>query len=128
MAHIQTVLWVGAGGAIGAMARFLVGRLMLQAMGPGYPWGTLVVNVVGSLLMGVLVALFAFKMSPSQNLQAALTVGLLGGFTTFSAFSLETALMIERHEWMGAVSYALASVVLCVAGLFAGMALVRSLS
>jgi len=126
MGHIQTVLFVGAGGAVGAMGRFVLGRFMLQTMGPGYPWGTLAANVLGALVMGMVVELFALKLSASHNVQAALMAGVLGGFTTFSAFSLETALMIERNEWLGAASYAAMSVVFCVGALFLGMAIIRS--
>jgi CrcB protein len=126
MGHIQTVLFVGAGGAVGAMGRFVLGRFMLQTMGPGYPWGTLAANVLGALLMGMVAELFALKLSASHNVQAALMAGVLGGFTTFSAFSLETALMIERNEWLGAASYAAMSVVFCVGALFLGMAIIRS--
>ena len=126
MGHIQTVLFVGAGGAVGAMGRFVLGRFMLQIMGPGYPWGTLAANVLGALLMGMVAELFALKLSVSHNVQAALMAGVLGGFTTFSAFSLETALMIERNEWLGAASYAAMSVVFCVGALFLGMAIIRS--
>jgi CrcB protein len=127
MGSIQTVLFVGAGGAVGAMSRFMLGRFMLSVMGPGYPWGTLAANVIGALIMGMLVELFALKISAPHNLQAALMVGVLGGFTTFSAFSLEATLMIQRNEWMGAISYALVSVVVCIAAVFAGMAIVRHL-
>ena len=126
MGYVQTVLMVGAGGAVDAMGRFMLGRIMFQAMGPGFPWGTFVANVIGALFMGMLVELFAVKLTVSHNLQAALTAGVLGGFTTFSAFSLETALMIQRNEWLGAVSYAALSVVLCVGALFLGMAMIRS--
>ena len=124
--QVQTLLLVGAGGAFGAMGRFLLGRYVLQALGPGFPWGTLAANVIGAFVMGLLVELFATKLSLSTGLQAGLTVGLLGGFTTFSAFSLETALMIERHDWTMALTYVTASVGLCVLALFAALYLVRS--
>ena len=126
MGYIQTVLFVGAGGAVGAMGRFMLGRLMLQTMGPGYPWGTLAANIIGALIMGMLAELFALRLSAPPNVQAALMAGVLGGFTTFSAFSLETALMIERNEWMGAASYVAISVIACVGALFLGMAFVRN--
>ena len=126
MGSIQAVLLVGAGGAVGAMGRFLLGRWMFHIMGPGFPWGTLAANVIGALVMGMLVELFALKISAPHSIQTALTAGLLGGFTTFSAFSLETALMIERNEWLGAASYAAMSVLLCVGALMVGMAIIRS--
>ena len=124
---MTTYLAVAAGGAVGAMGRFALGGVMLRLMGPGFPWGTLAANVIGGFLIGVLAALLATRFSGSPLLHAGLVTGLLGGFTTFSAFSLETALMIERHDWTLAISYALASVVLCVAAVFAGLFAVRSL-
>ncbi len=127
MVYMQTVLFVGAGGAIGAMGRFMLGRVIFQAMGPGYPWGTLAANIIGALALGILAELFALRLSAPHNVQAALTAGVLGGFTTFSAFSLETALMIERNEWMGAASYTAISVIACVGALFLGMAIVRNI-
>ncbi|MDA0338966.1 MAG: fluoride efflux transporter CrcB [Proteobacteria bacterium] len=118
---------VAAGGAIGAMSRFAVGGLALRIMGPGYPWGTLAVNVAGGFLIGVLVTLIGQKFSTPHIWQAGLVTGLLGGFTTFSAFSLEAALMIERHDWSGAITYALVSVILCILAVFAGLFVARSL-
>lgn len=120
-------LAVAAGGALGAVGRFAVGGLALRLMGPGFPWGTLAVNVIGGVLIGLLAALLATRYSGSPLLHAGLVTGFLGGFTTFSAFSLETALMIERHDWTVAMVYVLASVVLCVLAVFAGLAIGRAL-
>ena len=124
----QTLLLIGAGGAVGAVGRYLLGRGMVHLMGPGFPWGTLAANVIGAFVMGLLVELLAVKFNLSQAWQAGLTVGLLGGFTTFSAFSLETALMIERNDWGLAAIYVIASVLLCVVALFAGLYIVRTLA
>jgi CrcB protein len=114
------------GGGIGAAARHWVNRAAVSVVGPDYPAGTLVVNVVGSIAMGMLTAWFAFRgeaTTPPGRL--FLTTGVLGGFTTFSAFALDTTLMWERHDWTGALIYASLSVVLSIAGLIAGMSVAR---
>ena len=118
-------LSVALGGAIGACARYGVAHVMLRHMGPGYPYGTLFVNVFGSLLMGVLIELMVLRWSPSPELRVFLVTGLLGAFTTFSAFSLDVALLIEKGATLSAAGYVLLSVILSVAGLFAGLHLVR---
>ena len=117
-----------AGGAIGAGLRFVTGKAALAGLGPDYPFGTLIVNVVGGLAMGVLVASLARFIDGGENWRLFLGVGVLGGFTTFSAFSLEIALMVERGAMGAALAYALVSVVASVAALFAGMMLVRGLA
>ena len=96
----------------------------------GFPWGTLVINAAGSLVMGLLAGFFAFKAGEgaTQSLRLFLMTGVLGGFTTFSAFSLETILLWERGDVASAVLYILASVVLAVLGLFLGLSFVRSFS
>jgi len=123
---MTTVFWVALGGAIGASARYAVGIGAVRLMGHGFPWGTLAVNVVGALAMGILVELLALKLSGSQSLRAFLAVGVLGGFTTFSAFSLEVVLMIERKALVLAAAYAGVSVVASVAALFLGLWIARS--
>jgi len=122
MPHLLLVM---AGGAIGAGLRFLVGRFTLHQFGPGFPWGTLTVNLVGGLAMGVLIGLLARFGSGGEGWRLFVGVGILGGFTTFSAFSLETANMIERGAMGLAAGYALISVIGSVAALFAGLWLVR---
>lgn len=122
----MNLLLVMIGGAIGAGARHLTGRAMLHAFGPGYPWGTLTVNLVGGLLMGALAGMLARSAIANDPWRLLLGVGLLGGFTTFSAFSLETVLMIERGDWATAVGYVAVSVIGSVAALFLGLALVRT--
>jgi fluoride exporter len=119
------LLLVFLGGGLGAALRHGVNMLALRA-GTTFPYGTLCINVVGSLLMGVVVAWFAARSGLSPSLRLFLMTGVLGGFTTFSAFSLEAALLYERGQPGLAVIYVLASVVLSIGGLFAGMALVRA--
>lgn len=118
------LLLVMAGGAVGAAARHLVGRWALGAFGPGFPAGTLTVNLAGGLAMGALAGLLA-RVGGSENARLLLGVGVLGGFTTFSAFSLDLVLMLERGAWGVALGYALLSVVGAVLALFAGLSLVR---
>lgn len=128
LSPVSATLLVAAGGALGAAARFWVGRLALHQFGPGWPWGTLGVNVAGGFLMGALVAYGAVRGGLGQGALLFLATGVLGGFTTFSAFSLETMGMIERGSWAQAGLYALVSVVGAVAALAAGMASGRSLA
>lgn len=116
-------LLVGAGGAVGAMLRHGVGMASLRLMGPNFPWGTLAVNIVGGLLMGLLVGILAER-GGSEPLRLLLGVGILGGFTTFSAFSLDVVAMMERGAALAAIGYVTASVVVSVAALFIGKALV----
>lgn len=115
------------GGGIGAALRHGV-NLAAARLGLAFPIGTLAVNVAGSFLMGVLVAYFALRGGIDQHVRLLLTTGLLGGFTTFSAFSLDAALMWEKGAIGQLAMYAGGSVLLSVAGLFAGMAAVRLLA
>ena len=119
-------VFIGAG--LGGMLRHAVNRASLVYLGPGFPYGTLTVNVVGGLLMGVMAELFLVKGGGSQEFRLFLTTGFLGGFTTFSAFSLDSALMWERSDYAALGAYVTGSVVLSVAALFLGMAAVRSLT
>ena len=119
-------VFVGAG--LGGMLRHAVSRASLVYFGPAFPYGTLFVNVAGGLLMGVMAELFLVKGGGSQEFRLFLTTGFLGGFTTFSAFSLEVALMWERSDFAALGSYVTGSVLLSVAGLFLGMAAVRGLT
>ncbi|MFD1788237.1 fluoride efflux transporter CrcB [Sphingomonas floccifaciens] len=118
---------VMAGGAVGSGARHLFGRWTLATFGPDYPWGTLGVNLIGGLLMGLLVGSLA-RAGGSEPARLLLGVGVLGGFTTFSAFSLDTALMIERGALVMAAGYVLASVIGALAALFGGLAIARSIA
>ena len=127
---MKAYLLVFLGAGIGGSLRHGVNLACSRAFGVGFPWGTLAVNVIGSFAMGVLAAWLAFRAGEgwSQPLRLFLTTGILGGFTTFSAFSLDAVLLWERGETGGALAYVTASVVLSVAGLSAGLALVRSLT
>jgi fluoride exporter len=125
---MKTLLLVMAGGAIGAGFRFLVSKAALVTFSGGHPYGTLIVNVAGGLLMGVLVGYLARFADGGENWRLLLGVGVLGGFTTFSAFSLELAQMIQRGAMGGAAVYALVSVVASVVALFAGLAIMRQLT
>lgn len=114
------------GGGAGSVARWLTMSLVGHYWPGGhFPWGTLAVNIGGSFIMGLLVEAWALAWSPPQEVRVLLTVGFLGGFTTFSTFSLDVALMMERHNLLAAFAYVTASVLLGVGALFAGMALVR---
>ncbi|MEH3101972.1 fluoride efflux transporter CrcB [Sphingomonas adhaesiva] len=119
------LLLVMAGGAVGAGARHLVNRATLSAFGPDWPWGTLTVNLVGGLLMGALVGVLARGTSGDDNWRLLLGTGVLGGFTTFSAFALDTVGMIQRGDLAAATGYVLLSVAGAVLALFLGLSIAR---
>ena len=122
----MNLLLVGFGGAFGAICRYLLGVQVGRSLGANWPYATLAVNLLGGLLMGLLIGVLAYRGGADQERwRLLLGVGVLGGFTTFSAFSLEVALMIQRRAYVGAFSYSLMSVVLSVAALFIGLVLVR---
>jgi CrcB protein len=125
---MPNLLLVMLGGAIGAAFRYQVGRAALGAMGPGFPWGTLVVNLLGGLLMGVLAGIVISDGPADRPLWMFLGVGVLGGFTTFSAFSLDAFALLERGEFAIASAYVVASVAGSVMLLIAGLWLVRASS
>jgi len=120
---LYLIVFLGAG--IGGALRHGVNVVSGRAFGLGFPVGTLTVNIVGSFLMGALAGWFAFRPGTDQHARLFLTTGLLGGFTTFSAFSLDTVLLIERHRYAVAASYAAGSVIFSVAALFIGLAMFR---
>jgi len=124
----MSYLLVFLGGGFGAMLRHGVNLGAARWFGINFPWGTLFVNVTGSLVMGLIAGFFALKSGQSQEWRLFLTTGILGGYTTFSAFSLDTALLYERGEIGFAALYVLGSVALSVAGLFIGLWIVRSLA
>ena len=119
------IVFLGAG--IGGAGRHGVNMLMARLFGTGFPLGTFTVNVVGCFLMGLIAGFFAFRGHLPQEARLFLTTGILGGFTTFSAFSLDAALLWERGEGGLAALYVAASVVLTLAGVAAGLATVRQL-
>jgi CrcB protein len=122
---MQPLLLVMAGGAVGAGARHLVGRATLVLFGPGVPWGTLTVNLVGGLLMGLLAGTLA-RTGGSETWRLLLGTGVLGGFTTFSAFSLDVVTIAERGQLGVAALYVLASVAGAIVALVGGLALART--
>ncbi|MEM0924145.1 MAG: fluoride efflux transporter CrcB [Pseudomonadota bacterium] len=122
---IAKLAMVAAGGALGASVRFLVGHWALRLMGPGFPWGTLVVNVLGSLAMGVLAVVLMERAGAWARWAPFVMTGVLGGFTTFSAFSLDALALIERGKPGLAVIYIGASVGLSIVGLWLGLVWAR---
>ncbi len=121
-------LVVFIGGGIGAALRHGVNIGAARLFGTSFPFGTLSVNIIGCLAMGLLAGYFALKGDLSQNWRLFLTTGILGGFTTFSAFSLDVAVLYERGEIGLAATYVLASVMVSLIAVFAGLALMRSLT
>ncbi len=119
------VLAVAAGGALGSLARYGLGAWIGSPSG-GFPFAILAVNVLGSFAMGVVAGIGGSKAGLSPEVQTFLAVGVLGGFTTFSAFSLDAATLIQRGDWGLAALYVCGSVILSVGALFAGLALVRA--
>lgn len=123
---MRLLLLAAAGGAIGSAARYLVNVAALRAWGPAFPWATLIVNAVGCLAMGFLAEAIASRFDASATLRTFLMTGILGGFTTFSAFSLDFAQLLERKAHLSAALYLGASVGLSLLGVFVGLALARS--
>ena len=123
-AYGYLLVFLGAG--LGGMLRHTVNLTFARLVGPDLPLGTFLVNVLGSLSVGAIAGYFALRGHGTQNLQLFLTTGILGGFTTFSAFSLEAALLWERGQLLGCIIFILASVLLSIAGVFGGLALVRA--
>lgn len=124
----MTWLAIALGGAAGALSRFGLMNLVASVLGNRLPWGTLLVNISGSLLIGILYVLVSEKMLLSADARALLVVGFLGAFTTFSTFSLDTMLLIQQGWLLQAVGYMLTSVMVCVLATWLGMALARLLA
>ena len=125
---MPTFLWVALGGAIGSAARYGVNVWSGRLLGSEFPWHTFFVNVLGCFAMGALVELMALKLNLNNDTRAFLTTGILGGFTTFSAFSLDFALLVERKSYGAAAAYGAGSVALSLIAVFAGLSLVRTLA
>ncbi len=121
---LYLIVFIGAG--IGGALRHGVNVGAARLFGLGFPYGTLIVNVVGSFLMGLFAGFFAYRAGIPQHMRLFLTTGILGGFTTFSTFSLDAALLIERHSLGMAAGYMVGSVAAGLSALFFGLALFRS--
>lgn len=120
---IGSLLQVALGGAIGASGRYLTNAAAMRLMGPGFPWGTMAVNIIGSAIMGILVVVLA-KFG-GMRFAPLLMTGMLGGFTTFSAFSLDAVTIYERGELGLAAIYVIVSVLMSILALFAGLSISR---
>lgn len=118
-------LLVFIGGGLGSTLRHTINITCARCIGTAFPYGTFIINVTGSIVMGLIAGYLAFKGEASQPWRLFLMTGILGGYTTFSAFSLDAALLYERGETGLALAYVLGSVILAIAGLFAGLAIVR---
>jgi CrcB protein len=116
---------VAVGGGLGAVCRYLLAGWVGHLVGTGFPWGIMIVNILGSMVMGVLTEAFALAWSAGPQMRAFLTVGILGGFTTFSSFSLDAVLLFNKGEYVAGLAYVLGSVVLSIIGLAGGLAAVR---
>jgi CrcB protein len=123
---MSAVFAVAVGGGLGSLARYYLTGL-IQPAGSLFNWGIFVVNITGGLLMGMIVEASALKFNLSPELRSFLTVGILGGYTTFSTFSLDSALLLQRGEYLQASGYVIGSVVLSILALFAGLWIMRSI-
>ncbi len=121
-------LLVFIGGGLGSSLRHTINMVSTRYLGTAFPYHTFIINITGSIVMGLIAGYLAFKGDAAQSWRLFLMTGILGGYTTFSAFSLDTAMLYERGEIGLAVLYVLGSVVISIAGLFAGLALVRHLA
>ncbi|ACI92559.1 CrcB protein [Afipia carboxidovorans OM5] len=126
--NVSFILAVAVGGALGSVARYLVGIGAGKLFGTDFPWGTLIINITGSFLMGVLAGLFATRWNLPQAARIFLTVGICGGYTTFSTFSLDSFYLIERGELVATAAYMVGSVVLSVGALIGAMHVVRTMA
>lgn len=126
MQSFLSLVLVFVGGGLGSMARHLTGRASLALFGPSFPYGTLGINVLGSFAMGVVAGWFALRGHADQSVRLFLTTGIIGGFTTYSTFSLETALLWERGDVLSVMFYVGGTLLLGFVGIFGGLALVRA--
>lgn len=125
---VNLPLAIAFGAALGALGRHYMGVFMAGLLGANFPWGTFIVNILGAFLLGVLTASFALKGAVSPELRGFLVVGLLGSFTTFSAFSLEATMLFERGAYTLAGLYVLGSVGLSIGGFVLGMSALKALA
>ena len=124
---MNMILAIAVGGAIWSVTRHLLAGRIMALLGAGFPWGIFFVNILGGFVMGLLVEMMALRWSIGNEWRAFLTVGILGGFTTFSSFSLDSVLLIQRGDYLIAALYIVGSVALSIGALFAAMALVRTI-
>ena len=121
------LLVIGCGGAVGALMRYVLGFRINLLAGNAFPWGTLFVNIVGCFLAGLLLALFVTRMPLSDILRNGIQIGLLGGFTTFSAFSMDALALFDHGLWLRGVLYILTSVIVSLLGVYLGMSVGRNI-
>ena len=121
------VATVALGGALGSVNRYMVAGAVQPGWWPGFPFGIFVVNITGGLVMGLITAMAALKLNLSAEMRAFLTTGILGGYTTFSTFSLDSAMLIERGAYAQATAYVVGSTTLSILALFAGLWLIRAI-
>lgn len=124
---MTNILLAAFGGAIGSVLRYLVGVFSVRWFGPGFPWGTFAANVVGSFIIGLMVEMIARRFNASMELRVFIVTGILGGFTTWSSFSLDTMMLFERGAIAAAAAYVIGSLVVSFAAVFAGLALGRAM-
>ena len=115
MSPMGRFLWICLGGAAGTGARYLLSGWLLRALGPGFPWGTLAVNVIGSFLLGLLMQIAIATALLSPTLRLTLTTGVMGGFTTYSTFNYETLQYLQQNEWLAAGTNVAATLLVCLA-------------
>jgi CrcB protein len=124
--QIMIVLAVALGGALGSLLRYFLAGFIQSAAWPGYPWGIFIINITGGLAMGVIVEMAALKIHLTPEVRAFLTIGVLGGYTTFSTYSLDSVLLIERGAYTSAIIYIVGSAALSILAVFAGLWIVRA--
>ncbi len=124
---MTNILLAALGGAIGSVLRYLVGVFTVRWFGPSFPWGTLSVNIVGSFIIGLTVEMIARRFNASMELRVFIVTGIIGGFTTWSSFSLDTMVLFERGAFAAAAAYVIGSLVVSFAAVFAGLALGRAM-
>ena len=126
---ISTYLWIAAGGALGSMARFWLAALVAEIIGPQFPWGTILINILGSFVIGFFATFTGpgGRMIASFNARAFVMVGICGGFTTFSSFSLQTLDLARESRWLQAGGNIVLSVVACLIAVWAGHALAAAM-
>ena len=121
------LLVIGCGGAVGALMRYVLGSRITLLVGSAFPWGTLFVNIVGCFLAGLLLTLFVTRIPLSDLLRNGIQIGLLGGFTTFSAFSMDAITLFDQGLWLRGVLYIVSSVIVSLLGAYLGMSVGRNI-